>query len=175
MFNKVWKVWGGQSVRTTLKEFRECECSFEPHRMRGYGHFSRRPHTLFTSQGAAALSRTHRSRSRLHGVVAAFVLSVFSSVFAPGSKLFLAPITILLFCRRNNEAASTTTALNTIKLCKCTQLFVNRIFCIPKWDGCLRTSHTFNCIPEAWQIVFLKRDTTPHQPRTRTARLVASC
>ena len=39
----------------------------------------------FASLGAAAHSRTHRSRRGLHGVVAAFMLSVFSSVFAPGS------------------------------------------------------------------------------------------
>ena len=75
--HNVWKVWGGQSVRTTLKEFRGCECSFEPHRTRGYGCFSRRPCALFASQGAAALSHIHHSRSELHGVVAAFALSSF--------------------------------------------------------------------------------------------------
>ena len=85
MCNKVWKVWGGQSVqsvRTTMKEFRGCECSLEPHRTRGYGCFSRRPHALFASQGAAALSRTHRFRSGLHSVVAAFALCLLFSFHA---------------------------------------------------------------------------------------------
>ena len=94
MCNEVWKVWGGQSVRSMLKEFRGCVCGFELHRTRGYGRYSRRLHALFASQGDAALSCTHHSRSRLHGVVAAFVLSVFSSVFAPDSYLLLSPITI---------------------------------------------------------------------------------
>ena len=72
-------------VRTTLKEFQGCERGFGLHRTRGYGRFSRRPRALFASLGAASLFRTHRCRRRLHGVVAAFTLSVFSSVFVPGS------------------------------------------------------------------------------------------
>ena len=36
---------------------------------------------MFATLGTAALSRTHRSRRGLHGVVAAFTLSVLSSVF----------------------------------------------------------------------------------------------
>ena len=71
-----------QSIHTTLKEFQECEHDFALHRTQGY---ARRPHTLFATLGAAALSRTHRSRRGLHGIVAAFTLSVFSSVFMPGS------------------------------------------------------------------------------------------
>ena len=48
---------------------------------------------------------------------------------------------------------STAIALGPINLCKCTQLFVSRFFFyIPKWDGCLCTSHTFNCIPK-WQTI----------------------
>ena len=52
----------------------ECERVFEPHRTRRYGRFSRRPHALFASLDAAALSRTHRSRRRIHEVEAAFTL-----------------------------------------------------------------------------------------------------
>ena len=44
---------------------------------------------------------------------------------------------------------SATIVLGPINLCKCTQLFVTRLFFyIPKWDRCLCTSHTFNCIPK---------------------------
>ena len=52
-------------------------------------NFSRRPHALFATLGAAALSHTHCSRCGLDGVVAAFTHSVFSSVFVPGFYLFL--------------------------------------------------------------------------------------
>ena len=51
----------------------------------GCGSFSRRPHALFAMLGTAGLSHTHCSRRGLHGVVVAFMLSVFSSVFVPGS------------------------------------------------------------------------------------------
>ena len=57
-----------------VERVRECECVFEPHRMRGYRHFSRRSWTLFASLDAAALSCTQRPRCRLHRVVAAFTL-----------------------------------------------------------------------------------------------------
>ena len=59
-----------------------CELGFEPHRAQGYGCFWRQPYALFASLGTAVLSRTYCSRS---GLVAAFMLSVFSSIFAPGS------------------------------------------------------------------------------------------
>ena len=45
----------------------------------------RQLHTLFASLGTAAVCHTHHCRRRLHGIVAAFPLSVFSSVFTPGS------------------------------------------------------------------------------------------
>ena len=61
------------------------ERSFETHRSRGYGRLSRRPCALFASLAAATLSRTHHSRYGLHGVVAAFMLSVLSSVFVADS------------------------------------------------------------------------------------------
>ena len=128
MCNEVWKVWGGQSVHTTLNEFQECERSFAPHGMRGNGSFSRRPHTLFAMLGTAALSRTHRSQRRIYSVVAAFMLCLLFRFCARLLALFfLAP---LPFCRRNNETASVATALKTINLCKCTQFFVNKVFYI---------------------------------------------
>ena len=57
-----------------VERIQECERIFEPYRTRRYGCLSRRPRALFTTLGAAALSRTHRSRRRLHGVEAAFTL-----------------------------------------------------------------------------------------------------
>ena len=48
-----------------VERVRECERVFGPHLTRGYGRFTRRPRALFASLGAAALSRTHRSRRRL--------------------------------------------------------------------------------------------------------------
>ena len=45
---------------------------------------------------------------------------------APSSSLL--PSQFLPFCHRKNETASATTALRTINLPKCTQLFVNKVF-----------------------------------------------
>ena len=70
------------------------------------------------------------SQSGLHRVVAAFGPFVVASVFAPVSYLFLprSSHNSPPFLRRNNETARAATALDTINLRKCTQLFVNRIF-----------------------------------------------
>ena len=57
-----------------VERIRECEPVFEPHRTQKYGRLPRRPRPLFASLGAAALSRTHRSRRGLHGVEAVFML-----------------------------------------------------------------------------------------------------
>ena len=146
MCNKVWKVWGGQSVRTTLKEFRGCECSLEPHRTRGYGRFSRRPHALFASQGAAALSRTHRYRSGLHSVVAAFALCLLFSFHAlalPHSHdnfCHFVIATMRLLAPLQHWIRWTYVSVHNF-------LYTGFFNCIPKWDGCLHASHTFNCIP----------------------------
>ena len=51
---------------------------------------------FFASLAPTPLFRSHRSRRRLHRVVAAFWLSVFTSVFTPVFQLFLTIITI--FC-----------------------------------------------------------------------------
>ena len=63
-----------------VERVRECEHVFEPHRTRGYGRFSRRPCAVFASLGAAALSRTHRFRRGLHGVMGAFIRYVVTVV-----------------------------------------------------------------------------------------------
>ena len=71
----------GQCVRTTLKEF-ENVSAVSNRTERGDVVISQDNHTLYLLRyiGAAALSRTHCSRCGLHGIV-----TVFSSVFAPGS------------------------------------------------------------------------------------------
>ena len=64
-----------QAKRTHYVErVRECERVFEPHRTQRYGRISKRPCTLFTLLGAAALSCIHCSRRGLHGDEAAFTL-----------------------------------------------------------------------------------------------------
>ena len=55
---------------------------------------TQKDHVLYLLHKTLLLSHTHHSQSGLHSIVAAFVLAVFSSVFAPGSLLFLARITI---------------------------------------------------------------------------------
>ena len=96
---------------------------------RRYGRLSRLPLALFVLLGAAALFRTNCSRCGLHGVEAAFTLCLLlrfhTRLLALSSSL---PSQLLPFWRRDNETASATTALRTINLHKCTQLFVNRMF-----------------------------------------------
>ena len=72
------------------------------------------------------LSHTHRSRCGLHGVVAAFIFSVFASVFAPCSLLTLSSLLAWQFWHCNNETANAATAENDLH--KYTQLLVSRIF-----------------------------------------------
>ena len=68
-----------------LKEFEDVSAALSHTECTNMVISLRQLHTLFASLGAAALCRTHCCRCRLHGIVAAFPLSVFSSVFAPGS------------------------------------------------------------------------------------------
>ena len=109
-----------------VERVRECERVFKLHRTRRYSRLSRRPRALFASLGAAALFRTHRSRRGPYGVEAAFTLCLLRFC----ARLLALPRSdhLLLFWRRDNETASAATALRTINLRKCTQLFVNRIF-----------------------------------------------
>ena len=105
-------------------------------------------------------------------VVAAFWLSVFASIFASVSWLFL-PCSqsqfFLPFWPCDNETASTTTALGTINLCKCTQHKQDLLIAFLNGTGI--------CAQVTPLIAFLSRmevGATPHQLRTRSARLVAS-
>ena len=127
MYNKVWKVRRKAKCTHYIERVWECERVFEPHRTWRYGCFSRRPCALFPSLGAAALSRTHRSRHGLQGVEATFTLSSLFSRQALAHSSSLSS-QLLPFRCCDNETASATTALRTINLCKCTQLFVNRMF-----------------------------------------------
>ena len=104
-------------------------------------------------------------RRGLHRVVAAFWLSVFA--FRASLFLTRSHYSFLPFWRCHDNETSAATALETINLRKCTQLFVNR---------------TFNCIPDVCAqatplIAFLKQDRSwGHTPPTksRSARSVAS-
>ena len=97
---------------------------------------------FFASLAPTPLFRSHRSRRRLHRVVAAFWLSVFTSVFTPVFQLLLSSQFSAILTSQQWDCKHAT-ALETINLHNCTQLFVNRTFnCIPKQDRCLHT----NCI-----------------------------
>ena len=81
---------------------------------------------FFATLGAAALSRTHRPRRALHGIVAAFMLCL---LFRFRARLLAFSFSLPSpFCYRNNGTASAATVLKTINLRKCTQLFVNKVF-----------------------------------------------
>ena len=100
---------------------------------------------FFASLAPTPLFRSHRSCRRLHRVVAAFWLSVFTSVFTPVFQLFQLFLTLItIFCHLTSQQwdCKHTTALETINLHNCTQRFVNRTFnCILKQDRCLHTNY----------------------------------
>ena len=75
-----WRMW-----RTAWLVLRDVRVLRKWGRWRRNGHFSRQPYAFFASLATAPLSCTHESRCRLHGVVAAFWLPVFASIFAPVS------------------------------------------------------------------------------------------
>ena len=78
-------------AKRTLKGFKEVSevLNTQPVAWQTHGRFSRRSSAaFFASFAAAPLSRIHRSRHGLHGVVTAFRLFVFASVFVPVSYLF---------------------------------------------------------------------------------------
>ena len=120
---------------------------------------------------------SHPSCHGLHRVVAAFWFSVFAFVFAPvfllffslTSCLFLLTLIPIFLWHHDNGTASAAIVLEMTNLRKCTQLFVTRTFkCIPKRDGCLHTSHTFNWIPKVrWKL-------GPHPPTENTLCEISS-
>ena len=148
------------SVRTakcTLKEFEEVSevSNTSP---KAIWSFLKTATRFFASLAAAPLFFTHQFRRGLHGVVAAFWLCFR---FRFRSSLFLTRFhySFLPFWRRrDNETASAATALKTINLRKCTQLFVNRTF----------LNGTEVCAQATPLIAFLKQDrseATARQPR----------
>ena len=68
-----------------FERVRECERVFAPHRTRGYGRLSRRPHALFALLGATALSLKLIVLDVDFMVLWLHLRSVFSSIFEPGS------------------------------------------------------------------------------------------
>ena len=75
-----WRTW-----RTAWLVLRGVHVLRKWGRWRRNGRFSRQPYAFFASLATAPLSCTHESRCGLHGVVAAFWLPVFASIFAPVS------------------------------------------------------------------------------------------
>ena len=120
----VKSVWRKAKCTHYIERVQECDRVFEPHRTWRYGSLSRRPRAFFASLSYSSFSM---QASRCWGCIYALSSPPFSHQ-AP-SSFFLAPITQLLpFWRRDNETASAATALRMINLCKCIQLFVNRMF-----------------------------------------------
>ena len=92
-----------------VERVQECERIFEPHRMRRYGHLSRRSRALFASVGDATLSLMLIILGMDFMAMRLHLRSVFS-VFALGSSSsFFAPITTFGIWHRGNESASVTT------------------------------------------------------------------
>jgi len=146
--NKVWAVWGRQSVH--WKSLRKWARFQTPPKVRIWS-LLKTATRFFALLATAPLFRTHRSRHGLHGVVAAFWLSVFASVFVPVAFSYSLS-SQLSFWHHNNETASVAAVLETINLRECTQLFVNRTFLITFLNG------TDVCAQATPVIEFLKHD-----------------
>ena len=121
----LWSPW--QSIRG--KSSRKWARFRTPHQRRGCGRFSwwGTATRFFASLAAAPSFLLIDFAVDFHGVVAAFWLFVFAFVFAPVFQLFLTHShrTFLPFWRWDSETTSAATALETINLCECTQLFAN--------------------------------------------------
>ena len=113
-------------VKSTLKEFKEVsKVSNTAPKVRIWSFLKTAMH-FFVSLAAATLFRTHRFRHRLHGVVVAFWLSVFASVFVPVFQLFLT-------CSHHNFHITTMSCYSAEndKLSEVYIIFANN-YCIPK-------------------------------------------
>ena len=111
---RLWSVKSEKDGKAYIERVWGCDCGFELHRTHGYGHFSRLLCAFFASLATAPLPHTHRSRRRLHRVVAGFTLSVFASITC--QSLTSSHITIFPFWCCDNETASATTAESDILL-----------------------------------------------------------
>ena len=109
-----------------IDKVRECECVFEPHRMRRYCRFIKMTmHFICFARRCCSLSYLTQT-SRRWGCI--YALS--SPPFLPQALALssLLPWQLLSFWRDDNETASAATALKMINLSKYTTFFVNRMF-----------------------------------------------
>ena len=114
-------------AKHTLKGFKDMSAVLK-HRSRGYGRFSRQPHTSFASLAAATLSLV---LIILDTDFMGLWLHLCSLSYLPFSRqtpssFFLTPSQFLPFWSCDNETTSAATALRMINLHKCT----HRIFLI---------------------------------------------
>ena len=136
-------------AKRTLKEFEEVsEVSNTSLKVRIWS-FLKTATCFFASLAAAPLFYTSISQRTSRGRVGEWLhfgsLSLFLFSRQSSSSFVFALITIFCHFDIATMRPSATTALETINLCKCTQLFVNMTFnCVPKQNGCLRTSHTLH-------------------------------
>ena len=136
-------------AKCTLKEFEEVSEVQTPHRMWGYGCFSRQPCTFFALLGGAPLFRMISLQiSRDSGCI----LTHYLRFCFPASFLALAFITIFCcFDVATVRPLSTATALGTINLRKCIQLFVNwtLIAFLSVMDFCAQTTPLDYIVPDS--------------------------
>ena len=126
--NEVWKVWEGrQRVRIMLKVFLRMRVHFRTARNVKTWPFIKTTTccTCFTRLCCCSLSYSSFLMQTRWGCIYTLSSPPFLCQ-APSSSLL--PSQLLPFWHCDNETASAATALRTINLRKCIQLFVNRIF-----------------------------------------------
>ena len=126
--NEVWKVWEGrQRVRIMLKVFLRMRVHFRTAQNVKTWPFIKTTTccTCFTRLCCCSLSYSSFLMQTRWGCIYTLSSPPFLCQ-APSSSLL--PSQLLPFWHCDNETASAATALRTINLRKCIQLFVNRIF-----------------------------------------------
>ena len=69
-----------------VERVRECERGFEPHRTRGFGGFSRRPHALFASYGGL-LDKCNLTSEKYTSALQLFTMSIIQGDDVAGHSI----------------------------------------------------------------------------------------
>ena len=127
MCNEVWKVGGGQSICTTLKEFR----------WYAWAWFRTAQNARIFKKTTCYICSARRCCSLLYSSFLMWTsrhcgcIYTLCLLFRFCARLLTLPCShhnFCHFCRCNNETASAATALRTINFPKCTQHFVSKVF-----------------------------------------------
>ena len=139
--------WDDQQCATRCEENSKVYVERVPGSEHGFQHLTEREDMIVLCLAAAAPSYSSILPRTSHCILDLCLCFRFRVSLLALSSLLSSQLFFLFGVATLTTSAAI--ALGPINLCKCTQLFVTGLFFyIPKCDRCLRTSHTFNCIPK---------------------------